>query len=79
MLDRIGQRADLGVLIIEQVTDALLFISVRPGSAPSCDRIAVQVVDDTLKIRKVEDLLMRCQRGDGAPQQSLHAYSKRPR
>jgi tetratricopeptide (TPR) repeat protein len=59
MLDRVRRRDGLGVLIVEQVTDALLFVSVRPGSAPWTDRVAVQVVDDAHRIEAVEDLLER--------------------
>jgi hypothetical protein len=61
MLDRAGRRHDLAILVIEQVVDAVLVVSVAPGEEPWNQRIAVQTIIDCASVASIVALI-QCHR-----------------
>ena len=58
LIERAEQHVGLGILVIEQVIDALLFVAIRPGSEPWLQRFALQVVHDPTEIDAITDLVL---------------------
>jgi tetratricopeptide (TPR) repeat protein len=46
MIDRLDQRADATLLIVEQGAGALVIVAMRPGAGPWHARVSVQVVEE---------------------------------
>ena len=59
LIERAEQYPGLGILVVEQVVDALLFVAIRPGPEYWLERFALQVVHDPIEVDAITNLLLQ--------------------